>query len=145
MGVINACKKAGLIVALFRGKKKSKKSASLRNALKKQAFSGQTSHRLLQTLRQEGGQHDLDRVGQEVVDEYIKDLASGIVNIINIFQPTVLAIGGGICNEGDYLLKPLFDRIWKETYTKEGTPRTEVTIAKLGNDAGIIGAAVLGL
>ncbi|MBQ7600338.1 MAG: ROK family protein [Clostridia bacterium] len=86
-----------------------------------------------------------DRVGQEVVDEYIKYLASGIVNIINIFQPNVLAIGGGICNEGDYLLKPLFDRIWKETYTKEGTPRTEVTIAKLGNDAGIIGAAVLGL
>jgi glucokinase len=86
-----------------------------------------------------------DKVGREAVDEYIKYLASGLVNIINIFQPNVLAIGGGVCNEGDYLLKPLFERIWKETYTKEGTPRTKVVIAKLGNDAGIIGAAVLGL
>ena len=86
-----------------------------------------------------------DRVGKEVVDEYIKYLASGLANIINIFQPNVLAIGGGVCNEGDNLLKPLYERVWAETYEQEGTPRTEIVIAKLGNDAGIIGAAVLGL
>ena len=64
--------------------------------------------------------------------------------MINIFQPNVLSIGGGVCNEGDYLMKPLLEKVWGETYTREGTPRTQILIAKLGNDAGIIGAAVLG-
>ncbi len=85
-----------------------------------------------------------DEVAAEVVDEYISYLACGIVNIINIFQPNVLSIGGGICNEGEYLTKPLLEKVWTETYSREGTPKTEILIAKLGNDAGIIGAAVLG-
>ena len=85
-----------------------------------------------------------DALGAEVVDEYISYLATGIVNIINIFQPNVLSIGGGVCNEGDNLMKPLLEKVWSETYSREGTPRTEILIAKLGNDAGIIGAAVLG-
>lgn len=85
-----------------------------------------------------------DEVGAQVVDEYISYLSCGIVNMINIFQPNVLSIGGGVCNEGDYLMKPLLKKVWGETYSREGTPRTEILIAKLGNDAGIIGAAVLG-
>lgn len=86
-----------------------------------------------------------DEVAAEVVDEYISYLACGIVNIINIFQPNVLSIGGGVCNEGEYLTKPLLEKVWSETYSKEGTPQTKIMIAKLGNDAGIIGAAVLGI
>ncbi len=85
-----------------------------------------------------------DAVAAEVVDEYISYLATGIVNIINIFQPNVLSIGGGVCNEGEYLTKPLLEKVWSETYSREGTPQTKIMIAKLGNDAGIIGAAVLG-
>ncbi len=85
-----------------------------------------------------------DEVAAEVVDEYISYLACGVANVINIFQPNVLAIGGGVCNEGDYLLKPLMQKVFDETYSREGTPRTEIKIAQLGNDAGIIGAAVLG-
>ena len=85
-----------------------------------------------------------DEVGAAVVDEYISYLSCGIVNMINIFQPNELSIGGGVCNEGDYLMKPLLEKVWGETYTREGTPRTQILIAKLGNDAGIIGAAVLG-
>ena len=85
-----------------------------------------------------------DEVGAAVVDEYISYLSCGIVNMINIFKPNVLSIGGGVCNEGDYLMKPLLEKVWGETYTREGTPRTQILIAKLGNDAGIIGAAVLG-
>ena len=84
-----------------------------------------------------------DEVGAEVVDEYITYLAVGVANIINIFQPNVLSIGGGICNEGENLTKPLLEKVWKETYSREGTPKTDIRIAKLGNDAGIIGAAVL--
>jgi glucokinase len=85
-----------------------------------------------------------DALGAEVVDEYISYLACGVANIINVFQPNVLSIGGGVCNEGEYLTKPLLEKVWAETYSREGTPRTEIKIAKLGNDAGIIGAAVLG-
>ena len=85
-----------------------------------------------------------DALGAEVVDEYISYLATGIVNVINIFQPNVLSIGGGVCNEGDNLMKPLLEKVWSETYSREGTPQTQIMIAKLGNDAGIIGAAVLG-
>lgn len=85
-----------------------------------------------------------DAAGAEVVDEYIDYLACGIANIINIFQPDVLSIGGGICHEGDYLLKPLNERVFKEVYTKDREPKTKIMIASLGNDAGIIGAAALG-
>ena len=85
-----------------------------------------------------------DELGAEIVDEYISYLACGIVNIINIFQPNVLSIGGGICNEGEALTKPLREKVFAETYSKGDIPNTEIKIASLGNDAGIIGAAVLG-
>lgn len=85
-----------------------------------------------------------DEVAAEVVDEYISYLACGVANIINIFQPNILSIGGGICNEGEYLTKPLLDKVFHETYSRAGTPQTKIVIATLGNDAGIIGAAVLG-
>ena len=86
-----------------------------------------------------------DAAGAAVVDEYISYLACGLANIINIFQPNVLSIGGGICNEGDNLLVPLEEKIWAETYGLEKEKRTKIVIAQLGNDAGIIGAAALGL
>ncbi len=89
-------------------------------------------------------QKEGDALGAEIVDEYISYLACGIVNVINIFQPNVLSIGGGVCNEGENLTRPLLEKVFAETYSREGTPRTEIKIAALGNDAGIIGAAVLG-
>ena len=85
-----------------------------------------------------------DKSGREVVDKYIKYLALGITNTINIFQPDILCIGGGVCNEGDPLLLPLKEIVAKEVYTKNSAKNTEIVIAKLGNDAGIIGAAFLG-
>ncbi len=86
-----------------------------------------------------------DKTAKEVVDKYIKYLAAGITNTINTFQPDVLCIGGGVCNEGDPLLLPLKELVRKEIYTKNSEKNTEIVIAKLGNDAGIIGAAFLGL
>ena len=85
-----------------------------------------------------------DRAGKAVVDKYIRYLACGITNTINIFQPDILCIGGGVCNEGDPLLLPLKELVAKEVYTKNSSKNTEIVIAKLGNDAGIIGAAFLG-
>ncbi len=85
-----------------------------------------------------------DATAKSVVDFYIKALAAGITNTINIFQPDVLCIGGGVCNEGDALLLPVKALVAKEVYTRNSEKNTEIVIAKLGNDAGIIGAAFLG-
>ena len=84
-----------------------------------------------------------DEAGREVVASYIDHLVEGLANIINIFQPEVLTLGGGICYEGDFLLNPINDRIYKEIYTKDHDPKTVIRVAELGNDAGIIGAACL--
>ena len=87
-----------------------------------------------------------DAAGKAVVDEYISYLTCGLANIINIFQPEVLSIGGGICNEGDYLLLPLREGIISQRYGGNvERPQTKLVIAELGNDAGIVGAAGLGL
>lgn len=86
-----------------------------------------------------------DSAAKAVVDKYIKYLACGITNTINIFQPDIICIGGGVCNEGDPLLIPLKELVAKEVYTKNSPKNTEIVIAQLGNDAGIIGAAFLGL
>ncbi len=85
-----------------------------------------------------------DAAAKEVMDFYIKALACGITNTINIFQPDVLCIGGGVCNEGDALLLPMKELVAKEVYTRNSPKNTEIVIAKLGNDAGLIGAAFLG-
>ena len=84
-----------------------------------------------------------DKAAQEVVDEYISYLACGITNMINIFQPEVLSIGGGICNEKGYLLNPLLAIIDREQYSRDCARKTVVKIAEMGNDAGIVGAAGL--
>lgn len=85
-----------------------------------------------------------DKAAKEVVDKFVKYLSAGITNVINIFQPDILCIGGGVCNEGDALLLPVREQVSKEVYTKNSLKNTEIVIAKLGNDAGIIGAAFLG-
>lgn len=85
-----------------------------------------------------------DKAAKEVVDKYIYYLAMGVTNIINIFQPEVLVIGGGICNEKNYLTDPLVKIVETEQYTRNSKNKTQIRIAKLGNDAGIIGAAMLG-
>ncbi len=85
-----------------------------------------------------------DFAATQTVNDFIEHLAVGIANIINVLQPAVVCIGGGISGEGDNLLLPL--RNWLK-YTSFGTEssRTRVEIAKYRNDAGIIGAALLGL
>ena len=87
-----------------------------------------------------------DKAGKKVVDKYIEYLACGITNMVNIFQPQVLCIGGGVCGEGDYLLKPLIKLVERDQYGFEHQLKPcQIKIAELGNDAGIIGAAVLGI
>lgn len=85
-----------------------------------------------------------DVYGKAIVDDYIEYLAIGLTNMINIFQPHILSIGGGVCNEKEYLTVPLNKIINREQYTRDNAHKTKVVTATLGNDAGIIGAAGLG-
>ena len=85
-----------------------------------------------------------DEYGKELVDSYIYHLAVGITNIINIFQPHILCIGGGVCNEKENLTAPLIKLVEREQYTRDNAHKTRIVTASLGNDAGIIGAAGLG-
>lgn len=85
-----------------------------------------------------------DPVGKAVVEKYISYLGCGLSNCINTFQPDILCIGGGICNEGETLLKPLREYVAHETYSINTSRKTMLCKAQLGNDAGIIGAALIG-
>lgn len=84
-----------------------------------------------------------DKAGQMVVDRYLEYVAIGLSNMINIFQPDVICIGGGISKEGDTLVKPIKAIIEGENYARNMRSKTVIKTAALGNDAGIIGAAYL--
>lgn len=87
-----------------------------------------------------------DKAGQEAVDIYIGHLAAGVVDMINIFQPEVICIGGGISHEGSYLLDPLQKVVDAQKYAGDSKDvvHSRIVCATLGNDAGIVGAAMLG-
>lgn len=84
-----------------------------------------------------------DEAGKAVVESYINYIAIGIANNINIFQPEVLCIGGGISKEGDFLTVPVRNIVEGENYARNLCSKTKIITAQLGNDAGIIGAAFL--
>lgn len=84
-----------------------------------------------------------DDEARDVVNEYVMYLANGIASIINIFQPEVLSIGGGISGEGDLLLELVEPLVRSQQYGPGLVPLTRLCIAELGNNAGIMGAANL--
>ena len=85
-----------------------------------------------------------DSAAHHVIHDFVNYLAIGIANIINIFQPSVVCVGGGISGQGEDLMRPLRERL---KYTSFGTKdmRTRVEAAVFRNDAGIIGAGLLGI
>ena len=85
-----------------------------------------------------------DFAAAQIIDDFVDYLAIGIANIINVFQPSVVCVGGGISGQGDELMRPLRQRL---RYTSFGTKdmRTRVEAAVYRNDAGIIGAGLLGI
>ena len=84
-----------------------------------------------------------DETAKKVVDKYIGYLSCGISNIVNIFQPDIIAVGGGIGNEKENLLAPVRKILASERYSIHAKKQTRLVAAELGNDAGIIGAALL--
>ncbi|MDE6182569.1 MAG: ROK family protein [Eubacteriales bacterium] len=82
-----------------------------------------------------------DTVAKELVENYIEYLAVGVANFINIFKPEMILLGGGISKQGEKLVKPLIEKTSKKLFG--GSMLTKIDIATLGNDAGLIGAAML--
>ena len=81
-----------------------------------------------------------DAAAQTVVKNYIVYLGEGILNLVSIFRPEAVILGGGVCNEGEYLLAPLRKYVAERLYV--GCDKVPLTLnrAALGNDAGIYGA-----
>lgn len=84
-----------------------------------------------------------DKAALAVVEQYQEYIADGLANIANILNPEVMVIGGGICKEGDFLLKPVDEKLQKKVFGAGLLPKRKLAVAQLGNDAGIIGAALL--
>ena len=86
-----------------------------------------------------------DPAARMVLDEYMGYLGCGVTSLVNIFQPEVFCIGGGPSAQGETLLAPLREILDREDYARNQTRRTKLVRATLGNDAGLIGAALLPL
>lgn len=86
-----------------------------------------------------------DLLAKELVEEYQSYLACGITSLINVFQPEVFCVGGGVAGAGETLMGPVRAIVDREDYARDSKRRTILTLAQLGNDAGIIGAALLPL
>ncbi len=130
-------------------------SASALKRLTQQALERNPHSILAQVVAENGGEvsgrsafiaaRQGDPVGQRVCDMYIRYLSIGITNLINIFQPDTLAIGGGVSHESDaQLLIPVQQQVAKESIPCNRDKMTRIVKAQLGNDAGIVGAALLG-
>lgn len=84
-----------------------------------------------------------DQLAVETVDRMIKYLSIGIINIFNILDPDILAIGGGVSKAGDYLVDRLKSKVEGMFFTPN-VKYGKIVLAQLGNEAGILGAAFLG-
>lgn len=80
---------------------------------------------------------------REVMEEYIDRLGTGIVNIVNIFRPQVLLIGGSVAKRGKCLLKPLREMVRESCFGQEYGEVPEIELAAPGEENGMIGAASL--
>ena len=86
---------------------------------------------------------ETDSSARAVLDSYLEHLACGLINYANIFRPEVILLGGGVCAQGDVLVKPLQAILDRDIFAGELGPKVQIKIAELGNSAGLLGAAAL--
>jgi len=84
-----------------------------------------------------------DDIARVIIEEYLGYLSEGIVSIVNMLQPEVICLGGGVSGAGERILEPIQKAVEEKAFARFGKKHTQVKIASLGNDAGIIGAALL--
>ncbi len=86
---------------------------------------------------------ECDETAKKVVDNYISNLAIGLTNFANIFRPEVILLGGGVCGQGEKLIKPLQEMLNEDIFAGGKGPEVKILIAELENSAGLLGAASL--
>lgn len=84
-----------------------------------------------------------DLIANKVVDQYIEYLSEGLLNICNALRPECIVLSGGVANQGDYLISKVKAYCEKFNYGYPNSPVTEIKIAELGYESGIVGAAAL--
>ena len=83
-----------------------------------------------------------DATARKALDRYLEGLSMGLINMVNVLFPEIVCLGGGISNaDDDLLLNPLRELVHRGSFDKNHLPRVEK--ASLGNDAGVVGAAML--
>lgn len=112
---------------------------SLLRELVKKSDSGKMNGKIIFEAAHQG-----DATALEVLEEYYHYIACGAANLINIIEPEILVLGGGISGQGEFITLPITRHIKEEVYGGLSL-KTAIKAAKLGNDAGIIGAALLGV
>ena len=85
-----------------------------------------------------------DELATMLVNKFVEYIACGLTNVVNIFQPEVICIGGGVSKQGEVLLAPVRKLVDWEDYARDGNRRVNIKCAELFNDAGVVGAAWLG-
>lgn len=78
-----------------------------------------------------------------LIEEYVQYLAIGIANLINIFEPEIICIGGSFVYIGDLIIPKLKKEIQEKALLFNSRKEIDIVLASLGNEAGIIGAASL--
>lgn len=107
---------------------------------KEAGFTGEVNGRTVFEKRLLG-----DKKAQEVIDRWTYYVAEGVCDMVNIFQPSLVVIGGGVSREGDVILNPVKKFVEENCMTgkTKGLKQTEIVVSKLFNDAGVIGASFL--
>ncbi len=121
-------------------------SALIRNAKEKSAELGIPEEEINGKTVFEASDVKGNECAKKLIDEWIEEIAEGVTDMINIFQPEEIAIGGAVSAQGERLLAPIRESACAKEYTaKLDLPHTKITAATLAGDAGIVGAALQGL
>ncbi|WP_026476684.1 ROK family protein [Alkaliphilus transvaalensis] len=122
-----------------------------KSLLKEGNFNSKLRHQLKDNLEDLNAKmiFDLAKEGDEIatkaVNRFIKYLAIGIGNIINLLDPEIIALGGGVSKAGSFLIESIEAEVGKYVFFKKGKRHCKIRLAELENDAGIIGAAMMGI
>ena len=104
-----------------------------------QELGGELSPRVTFLAKERG-----DAAAAEVISDYIRYLAAGVTNVVNIFFPEVIAFSGGVANQGEALLEPLREEVRRQEFGgRYVRKRVRLVNCTLGYQAGVIGAALL--
>lgn len=103
----------------------------------------QTGKMLAELLKNRNLADELNLKMDKVVDEYIENLSIGLANLINIFEPEMIGIGGSFAFFEDILLEKLKSKLLEPKVLFNKRENINIKVAELANDAGIIGATLI--